>query len=91
MAVKVNEVHFFDKNYDRGLEWYRQRMEPSTTSQLTLEGSPSYFFTDKVPERVKAMNSSIKLLVILRDPVTRLISEYDHERALNRSGRHTFM
>lgn len=30
----------------------------------------------QVPERVRAMNSSIKLLLIVREPVTRAISDF---------------
>lgn len=46
-----------------------------------------------MPERIKAMNSSVKLLLILREPVTRAVSDYAQLRsnpAANRSGRRTF-
>ncbi|XP_025200365.1 heparan sulfate glucosamine 3-O-sulfotransferase 5-like [Melanaphis sacchari] len=86
------EVHFFDRdeNYERGLDWYRKRMPYSFPNQITIEKSPSYFVTPEVPERIKAMNSSIKLLLILRDPVIRAISDYTqlHSNPLaNRSSR----
>uniref|UniRef100_A0A6G1SBR8 Heparan sulfate glucosamine 3-O-sulfotransferase 3A1 n=1 Tax=Aceria tosichella TaxID=561515 RepID=A0A6G1SBR8_9ACAR len=73
-----NEVHFFDrmKNYKLGLEWYRNQMPLTSENQLTIEKSPAYFVTNNVPERIKAMNASIKLIVIMRDPVTRLISDF---------------
>ncbi|XP_022257131.1 heparan sulfate glucosamine 3-O-sulfotransferase 1-like isoform X2 [Limulus polyphemus] len=72
------EVHFFDNDakHSLGLEWYRRQMPFSFPEQITIEKSPSYFITDKVPERIHEMNSSIKLLLIVRDPVTRLISDY---------------
>lgn len=73
-----SEVHFFDKpqNFRLGYDWYRSQMPESEQSKVTIEKSPAYFVTQKVPERVKSMNSSIKLVLILRDPVTRLISDY---------------
>lgn len=73
-----NEVHFFDRlsNYKLGLEWYRNQMPLTNEHQLTIEKSPAYFVTSKVPERIKAMNASIKLILIMRDPVTRLISDF---------------
>lgn len=73
-----NEIHFFDKpqNFKRGLNWYRQQMPESWPNELTIEKSPAYFVTSQVPERIKAMNASIKLILILRDPVTRLISDF---------------
>lgn len=72
------EVHFFDRdeNYDKGLDWYRKKMPYSFRGQITIEKSPSYFVTPEVPERVRAMNASIKLMIIVRDPVTRAISDY---------------
>ncbi|ENN80692.1 hypothetical protein YQE_02894, partial [Dendroctonus ponderosae] len=35
----------------------------------------------QVPERIRAMNASIKLLLIVREPVTRAISDYTQLRA----------
>lgn len=45
-------------------------------NQISIEKSPSYFVTPEVPERVYGMNSTIKLLLIVREPVTRVISDY---------------
>ncbi|XP_034935571.1 heparan sulfate glucosamine 3-O-sulfotransferase 1 [Chelonus insularis] len=78
----AGEVHFFDRdeNYERGLEWYRKKMPYSLKGQITIEKSPSYFVTPEVPERIHAMNASIKLLLIVREPVTRAISDYTQLR-----------
>lgn len=35
----------------------------------------------QVPERVRAMNATIKLLLIVREPVTRAISDYTQLRS----------
>ncbi|XP_055374354.1 heparan sulfate glucosamine 3-O-sulfotransferase 5 [Condylostylus longicornis] len=77
------EVHFFDRdeNYMKGLEWYRKKMPHSFRGQITIEKSPSYFVSPEVPERVRAMNASIKLLLIVREPVTRAISDYTQLRS----------
>lgn len=40
-----------------------------------------YFFPAQVPERVRAMNATIKLLLIVREPVTRAISDYTQLRS----------
>ncbi|XP_015602350.1 heparan sulfate glucosamine 3-O-sulfotransferase 1 [Cephus cinctus] len=78
----AGEVHFFDRddNYSKGLEWYRRKMPYSFKGQITIEKSPSYFVTPEVPERIRAMNSSVKLLLIVREPVTRTISDYTQLR-----------
>ncbi|XP_041977562.1 heparan sulfate glucosamine 3-O-sulfotransferase 1 [Aricia agestis] len=77
------EVHFFDRdeNYAQGLEWYRSKMPLSFKGQITIEKSPSYFVTPEVPERVRAMNSTVRLLLIVREPVTRAISDYTQLRS----------
>lgn len=71
-----SEVHFFDKNYMRGFQWYRRHMPATLEGQLTIEKTPSYFITREAPRRVHLMNPSTKLLVVVRDPVTRAISDY---------------
>lgn len=71
-----SEVHFFDKNYHKGFQWYREHMPPTLEGQLTIEKTPSYFITKEAPRRVQMMNPSTKLLVVVRDPVTRAISDY---------------
>lgn len=70
------EVHFFDRNYYMGLDWYRQQMPPTLPGQLTMEKTPSYFVTKDVPKRIYKMNKKTKLIVVVRDPVTRAISDY---------------
>ena len=76
IAAASEEVHYFDNNYDRGQEWYRRRMPFSYPDQITIEKSPAYFITPQAPERVKKMSKDVKLLIIVRDPTTRAISDY---------------
>ncbi|XP_072931815.1 heparan sulfate glucosamine 3-O-sulfotransferase 3B1 isoform X2 [Epargyreus clarus] len=71
-----SEVHFFDKFYQKGFEWYREKMPPTLEGQVTMEKTPSYWVTRSAPKRVFAMSSSVKLLAVVRDPVTRAISDY---------------
>ncbi|NWI62073.1 HS3S2 sulfotransferase, partial [Todus mexicanus] len=70
------EPHFFDRNYDRGLEWYRSLMPRTLDSQITVEKTPSYFVTNEAPRRIHSMAKDTKLIVVVRNPVTRAISDY---------------
>lgn len=75
-----NEVHFFDNdiNYMKGLDWYRSQM-PKTrpeNSEISIEKTPKYFHSRLVPERIHKMNPNIKLILVVRDPVVRLMSDY---------------
>lgn len=78
VAAAATEVHFFDwdENYSKGLEWYRELMPYSYPHQITIEKTPGYFTSPSAPARIRAMNSSIRLLLILRDPVERVVSDY---------------
>ncbi|XP_056153262.1 heparan sulfate glucosamine 3-O-sulfotransferase 3B1-like [Lampris incognitus] len=70
------EPHFFDRNYDNGLQWYRELMPKTLEGQITMEKTPSYFVTREAPARIAAMSRDTKLIVVVRDPVTRAISDY---------------
>ncbi|XP_061665386.1 heparan sulfate glucosamine 3-O-sulfotransferase 3A1-like [Syngnathoides biaculeatus] len=70
------EPHFFDRNYHNGLEWYRDLMPKTLEGQITMEKTPSYFVTKEAPARISAMSRDTKLIVVVRDPVTRAISDY---------------
>ncbi|XP_016410067.1 heparan sulfate glucosamine 3-O-sulfotransferase 2 [Sinocyclocheilus rhinocerous] len=70
------EPHFFDRNYDKGLDWYRGLMPRTLDSQITMEKTPSYFVTREAPRRISSMSRETKLIVVVRNPVTRAISDY---------------
>ncbi|XP_071616925.1 heparan sulfate glucosamine 3-O-sulfotransferase 4 [Heliangelus exortis] len=70
------EPHFFDRNYEKGLEWYRNVMPKTLEGQITMEKTPSYFVTNEAPRRIHSMAKDTKLIVVVRNPVTRAISDY---------------
>ncbi|XP_074660030.1 heparan sulfate glucosamine 3-O-sulfotransferase 5-like, partial [Tubulanus polymorphus] len=78
IQANKKEMHFFDNddNYSMGLEWYRKKMPHSFREQITIEKTPAYFVSEDTPARVYRLNSSIKLLLVVRDPVKRTISDY---------------
>ncbi|XP_054454844.1 heparan sulfate glucosamine 3-O-sulfotransferase 6-like [Anoplopoma fimbria] len=71
-----SEPHFFDRFYDKGLDWYRNLMPRTLEGQITMEKTPSYFITKEAPHRVSSMSRHTKLIVVVRDPVTRAVSDY---------------
>ncbi|KAI4877104.1 hypothetical protein NFI96_026459 [Prochilodus magdalenae] len=77
------EPHFFDRFYDKGLEWYRNLMPRTLEGQITMEKTPSYFVTREAPARVFAMGRHTKLIVVVRDPVTRAVSDYTQTLSKN--------
>jgi len=77
------EVSFFDRHYAKGERWYRAHM-PARRRSLVGEASPSYLFHPLAPERVAAMLPGARLIVLLRNPVDRAFSHYQHEVVLGR-------
>ncbi len=53
-------------------------MPKSKIDEVTIEKTPKYFVAPDAPRRIHAMNSSIKLILTVREPITRAISDYQH-------------
>ncbi|XP_051877371.1 heparan sulfate glucosamine 3-O-sulfotransferase 3B1-like [Pristis pectinata] len=77
------EPHFFDRNYERGLDWYRNLMPRTLEGQITMEKTPSYFVTKEAPKRIFSMSKDTKLIVVVRNPATRAISDYTQTLSKN--------
>ncbi|XP_039205698.1 heparan sulfate glucosamine 3-O-sulfotransferase 6 [Crotalus tigris] len=77
------EPHFFDRCYEKGLLWYRNLMPRTLEGQITMEKTPSYFVTKEAPRRIYNMSRDIKLIVVVRNPVTRAISDYTQTLSKN--------
>ena len=82
----TKEVHFFDSNFDKGIKWYQTFFPDLTRAQsdsceyvITGEASPSYLFHPHAARHVYQILPETKLIVILRDPVARAYSHYQHE------------
>ena len=78
ISIAIDEVHFFDimENYEKGFDWYMDQMSCSCPDQVTVEKSPAYFNVAIAPKRIREMNAHIKLLLIVKEPVRRLLSDY---------------
>ena len=85
----MKEVHFFDVYYHKGLPWYRAQF-PSTMQKyytehvqkqnfITGEASPYYLFHPHAPKRIAQLLPQVKLIIQLRNPVSRAYSHYYHE------------
>jgi Sulfotransferase domain len=78
------EVSFFDRHWWRGERWYRGQFPLRSAGRLVGEASPSYLFHPLAPERVRSLLPDARLVALLRDPVERAYSQYQHEVALGR-------
>jgi hypothetical protein len=82
LAPLGKELHYFDFHYHRGIRWYRGRFPYQhrlRNGTLTIEASPYYLIHPLVPARVAALLPEVKLIAVLRNPVDRALSHYQHE------------
>ncbi len=70
------EIHFFDRNYHRGKRYYRSFFPKSDLGMLTGEASVNYFYSDTAMERIQRDLPSIKLILLLRNPIDRAYSHF---------------
>jgi hypothetical protein len=80
------EVSFFDRHWARGESWYRGNFPnvARTRGKHVGEASPSYVFHPLAPQRVQEVVPEARLIVLVRNPVDRALSQYNHEVALGR-------
>jgi len=71
------ELNFFNRYHEYGYDWYENHFEGG--GWKNVEFSVLYFHDRNVPERIKAYNPDARLLLCLRNPVERAISQYRHE------------
>jgi hypothetical protein len=79
VSQRVKEVNFFNRNYDRGLPWYKSFFpdESEAAGYRALgEVSPSYLHCGQCPGRIRETLPDPKLIAILRNPVDRVWSNY---------------
>jgi hypothetical protein len=83
MPHRRKEIDFFnlDVNYDRGLDWY-ESFFPNTQAAAEYsaigEFTPRYINSLKSASRIAELRSVEKLIVMLRNPVKRVYSQYTH-------------
>ncbi|HSF73639.1 MAG TPA: tetratricopeptide repeat protein [Microcoleus sp.] len=83
------EMDFFSWHFDRGIDWYLAHFPPMPPGEqfVTGEASPSYFDYREAPERLYSLFPEAKLIVLLRNPVDRAISQFYRLTGLNWEAR----
>lgn len=78
----VKEVHYFDLNFGKGTNWYRSHFPlqlRNTRTYITGEASPYYLFHPHAARRASMVVPDAKLIILLRNPVDRAYSHYQHQ------------
>lgn len=72
------EPNFFNKHFDRGITFYKSQFPLRSPGFITGEASPDYLFYPPAPQRIAKLIPSVKLIVLLRNPVDTAYSLYYH-------------
>lgn len=86
------EIHFFEnpKIRAKGLRWYKSHfptvLETESKQAVTGEATP-FMHSYHVPRLVAEVMPKVKLIFLLRDPIDRALSHYEHN--IRKAGRET--
>ncbi len=80
----TGDIHFFDvcteisydKNFEKGIEWYRQLFEGVTGETAIGEKTAHYLCDPKAPELISQYLPHARMIAILRNPIDRAYSDY---------------
>ena len=84
------EIHYFDgglkpnvDNYCKGEPWYRAHFPLKgnlAPGQIVFEASPLYLYNPLAPRRIFDLMPDVKMIVLLRNPINRAISQFNHNK-----------
>ena len=84
--ARVKEVHLFDdeQNFHQrslsGFEAYHRKFAPTPATVLVGEITPAYIYWTDAPRRIWEYNPAMKLIAVLRNPITRAFSQWNMQR-----------
>ena len=84
-AAAEKELQFFSLHHSRGWQWYQNQFPQERhrlRRKLSGEATPYYLFHPLAAERIAIHCPRAKLVVLLRDPVERALSQYFHSYRL---------
>ena len=81
---KFKEPHFFniDENYLQGLDWYKKTyFKDINNESIIIDFTPTYLYYKLCAERIfDSLGPNVKFVIILRNPVDRAYSHYNHSK-----------
>lgn len=84
------ESHFFDKYWERGIDWYTNQFLAQNSAKVIGESTPSYALQNSALSRIASVIPNVKLIVSIRNPVDQVYSNYWFAFK-NKLGKHKFM
>lgn len=93
VEMPQREPRFFSSadRFSLGLSWYKGIIDELPEAALYGEKSPSYAGSPTVADRIFEYNPNAKLLYIMRNPIRRAISHYQHSQRRRKGEARTLM
>jgi Sulfotransferase domain len=86
---QYKEVHFFDNDYGKGVDWYRSHFQVQVRHRIRKmllgirfvagDATPYYLLHPLAASKCHALLPEARIIVMLRDPVDRAYSHYHHQ------------
>lgn len=75
---KKYDLHYFDDFYQNGFEWYKEQFPfiDDVNGKLAGEVTPYYIFHPLAIQRIKYHLPTVKLILLLRNPIDRAYSHF---------------
>jgi hypothetical protein len=70
------EVRYFNEHHERGQAWYRSRFAGMGDDQVGCDATPVYLYAAHALDRIAEEVPGARLVVLLREPVARMWSQW---------------
>jgi hypothetical protein len=74
----LSEVHFYDINWYKGLDWYKKKFNYSF--KMVGEKTPELMYLEYTFPLIQRVNPYVKIILILRNPIIRAYSGWKHAK-----------
>ncbi|MFQ6607274.1 MAG: sulfotransferase [Fidelibacterota bacterium] len=76
------ELYYFGNEYPNSLEEYHAHFDFKNEYLYYGEATPTYYRDLKVAQQIKSYNPLAKLIIIVRDPIERFLSQYYFQKQI---------
>ena len=81
----IKELHFFDRHYERGMEFYESYFSAHCGQRAVGEATPAYlhgeYSENDIPALIFKHMPNVRLIACLRNPIERVYSRYWNSKA----------
>lgn len=91
--VTFKETHYFDRFHRSGMRFYRSNFgiqPPLGRPRIVLDATPIYMWDPRCLPRIREELGAVRLIAILRNPVLRAFSHFQHSRGLGKESCESF-